>query len=120
NPRFTTSEEDLVKASKIMDKAITGETFRRMSPKEDPFKIEELCQSIRENGWQPVDAMFVQRIEGSDGRYVVLEGNRRLTAIIRLLEDKTLKPELRASISTIHVLEILADGQDEATLRKQI
>src|ERR1044071_5984695 len=83
NPRFTTSEEDVVKPSKIMDKAITGETFRRMSPPrgDDPFKIEELCQSIRENGWQPVDSMFVRKLEGDGQRYVVLEGNRRLTAI---------------------------------------
>jgi len=121
NPRFTTSEEDIVKPSKIMDKAITGETFRKLSPKgDDPFKIEELCQSIRENGWQPVDAMFVRRLEGTDERYVVLEGNRRLTAINQLLADKNLKVELRASISEIEVLEILADGQDEATLRNQI
>jgi hypothetical protein len=121
NPRFTTSEDDLVTHTKTLDKAITGETFRRMCPNDgDRFRIEDLCRSIKENGWQPVDAMFVRKLDGTEDRYVVLEGNRRLTAIVKLLADNTLDKEIRKSISRIAVLEVLADGQDESAVRDQI
>ena len=83
NPRFTTSEDDQVTPTKTLDKAITGETFRRMCPNDgDPYRIEDLCRSIKENRWQPVDAMFVRKLAGAEDRYVVLAGNRRLTAIV--------------------------------------
>jgi hypothetical protein len=121
NPRFTTSEEDQVTHTKTLDKAITGETFRRMCPNAgDPFRIDDLCRSIKENGWQPVDAMFVRKLDGVADRYVVLEGNRRLTAIVKLLDDPTLNKELRDTISKIEVLEVLANGQDENIVRNQI
>ena len=121
NPRFTTSEDDQVTPTKTLDKAITGETFRRMCPKEgDPFRIDDLCRSIKENGWQPVDAMFVRQLEGAEDRYVVLEGNRRLTAIVRLLDDPKLASDLRETIRKIEVLEVLANGQDENAVRNQI
>jgi ParB-like nuclease domain len=121
NPRFTTADEDAVPSSEILDAAISGRTYRRMQPtKEDPFRIGDLCRSIKENGWHPVDAMFVRRLPGSDDRYVVLEGNRRLTAINRLLEDEKLDKELRQTIETISVLEVLDDGQDEEAIRNQI
>ena len=121
NPRFTTSEDDQVTATKTLDKAITGETFRRMCPNDgDPFRIEDLCRSIKENGWQPVDAMFVRKLEGVEDRYVVLEGNRRLTAIVKLLDDPKLGKDLRESIQKIEVLEVLANGQSEDVVRNQI
>jgi hypothetical protein len=121
NPRFTTSEDDQVTPTKTLDKAITGETFRRMCPNDgDPYRIEDLCRSIKENGWQPVDAMFVKRLDGAEDRYVVLEGNRRLTAIVKLLDDPKLDKELRESIQKIEVLEVLANGQSEDAVRNQI
>lgn len=121
NPRFTTSEEDQVTPTKTLDKAITGETFRRMCPNDgDPYRIEDLCRSIKENGWQPVDAMFVKKLDGAEDRYVVLEGNRRLTAIVKLLDDPKLEKELRESIQKIEVLEVLANGQSEEAVRNQI
>jgi hypothetical protein len=121
NPRFTTSEKDLVPDTKILDKAITGETRRRMCPEEgDPFGIDDLCRSIKENGWQAIDSMFVRKLAVTDDRYVVIEGNRRLTAILKLLGDKTLDKELHESITEIEVLEVLANGQEESAVRDQI
>ncbi|MBM4229717.1 MAG: hypothetical protein FJ184_03070 [Gammaproteobacteria bacterium] len=121
NPRFTTSEDDRVNHKNTLDKAITGETFRRMRPNDDdPFKIDQLCSSIRENGWQPVDAMFVSKLEGTTDRYVVLEGNRRLTAINRLLSDDTVSNEDKDRLREIEVLEVLANGQDAQTVKDQI
>jgi hypothetical protein len=86
----------------------------------DKYRIDDLCRSIKENGWQPVDAMFVRKLEGADGRYVVLEGNRRLMAIVKLLEDPKLDKGLSDSIRKIEVLEILASGQDEKVVMAQI
>ena len=121
NPRFTTSEDDQVTHKNTLDKAITGETFRRMRPNDDdPFKIDEICSSIKENGWQPVDAMFVSKLEGTTDRFVVLEGNRRLTAINRLLLDDKASKELKEHLREIEVLEVLANGQDEQTVKDQI
>ena len=121
NPRFTTSEDDRVTHKNTLDKAITGETFRRMRPNDaDPFRIDEICSSIKENGWQPVDAMFVSKLDGAADRYVVLEGNRRLTAIKRLLDDDKVSKELKERLREIEVLEVLANGQDEQTIKDQI
>jgi len=121
NPRFITCEEDRVTHKNTLSKAITGETFRRMRPgDDDPFKIDQISSSIRENGWQPVDAMFVNILEGTTDRYVVLEGNRRLTAINRLLSDDTVSNEVKDRLREIEVLEVLANGQDAQTVKDQI
>ena len=79
----------------------------------ETLRIEDLCRSIKENGWQPVDAMFVRKLDGAEERYVVLEGNRRLAAIVKLLDDQDLDKDLRARIREIEVLGGLDDGQEE-------
>jgi hypothetical protein len=121
NPRFTTCEEDRVSGVNILDDACHGRTLRRMCPKDgDPFKIAQLRRSIVENGWQPVDAMFVQKLEEAPDRYVVLEGNRRLTAINLLLEDEKTREDLKNHLREIDVLEVIPNGQDRELVKKQI
>jgi hypothetical protein len=123
NPRFTTSDQDSVPDNKVIDHAISGETFRRMYPdsKKDPFDIKSLCRSIKENGWQPVDAIFVRHIKGERGRYVVLEGNRRLTAITELLKDSDFRTTaVGQRLARIDVLEVVADKQSDDEVKRQI
>lgn len=121
NPRFTTCDEDRVSGANILDNAISGKTLSRMCPSDgDPFQIAQLCRSIVENGWQPVDAMFVQKSDDAPDRYVVLEGNRRLTAINRLLLDKETREDLKAQLHEIEVLEVLPNGQNRELVKKQI
>jgi hypothetical protein len=120
NPRFTTRDTDHVSPDKVLDDAITGETLRKMTPPDDIFRIADLCNSICENGWQPVDAMFVRKLAGTADRYVVLEGNRRLSAINRLLHDEQSPSELKNSLKEIDVLEVLTEGQEESEIRNQI
>ena len=48
--------------------------------------IAELVTSIGENDFFPGEAIVVTRSETVDGKYTVLEGNRRLTAL-KLLQD---------------------------------
>lgn len=121
NPRFTTCEADRVASSTALDMAITGETKRKMCPsKGDPYRIADLSRSIEENGWQPVDAMFVRKLENHDDRYVVLEGNRRLMAILSLLSSPAVDKQLKERIQKIEVLEVLVSGENEEALKDQI
>jgi hypothetical protein len=48
------------------------------------FETDELMDSIRARGFVPVDSIFVKRMDGA-GKFLVLEGNRRATALKRLL-----------------------------------
>ena len=50
------------------------------------FDVKTLYDSIVEVGFLPIDRMIVKKIEKTDN-YVVLEGNRRLTAIKWILLD---------------------------------
>nr|BDD46378.1 hypothetical protein 7 [Halieaceae bacterium] len=115
NPRFITKDDDRRDPSTAITHA--AETQRRM---EDGYKVDELKKSIRENGWIPVDYIFVQRVPGESAeRYLVLEGNRRVTAIRGLLEEEDLDDSLRKSIETISVMEVI-DDLPEAELKRKI
>jgi hypothetical protein len=121
NPRLVTDDSNLCPEEDFIGVDLTGQTFARMSGGEganDPFRIEQIVSSIRQNGWQPVDFIFVRRITNDD-RYVVLEGNRRITALRKLLQEKGLDPDLRAKISRIEVMEVMDEG-DPAILKRKI
>lgn len=114
NPRFVTSNEEKVPYERIADPAVVANAFKRMLPSgsEDPFRIHELISSIEKNGWQSIDSIFVRKYQGT-GFYVVLEGNRRVTAIQELLSKEDIGPELQNSIKTIEVMEVLGEGSHE-------
>ena len=115
NPRLISRHEDRRDPSTAI--TLAPETQRRM---EDGHKVDELKKSIRENGWIPVDYVFVRRIAGEAAeRYLVLEGNRRVTAIRGLLEDEALDSNLRESLETISVMEVV-DELPEYELKRKI
>ncbi len=105
NPRFLEDHAELVDDNRFADAGVQVNTAKRME--QVGFKIEALKQSIVENGWQPVDRIFVRKLDGLPGHYVVLEGNRRLTALRQL---KSLTPpiskELLRSFDPLNVLEV--------------
>jgi hypothetical protein len=72
------------------------------------YKVKDLENSIKQNGWWPIDFIFVKQLD-SDGRYLVLEGNRRVTAIRNLREKDETAPELKKSLDNIDVMEIIDD-----------
>src|SRR4051794_19900867 len=84
NPRFISRAEDRTEEQHILDTSVIKRTLEKM--KDDNFHIKDLEKSIINNGWQPVDSIFVRRY-GDYGKYIVLEGNRRVTAILNLLND---------------------------------
>lgn len=125
NPRFITKDSDRVKEAKFLDSSVILNTARKMYDKDnDVHNIKQIIDSIRANGWQPVDSIFVRCFE--EGRYVVLEGNRRLTAIRAILEDPESSEETKKQLKKIEVMEIVdkIDGRrtqkSEQQLRQKI
>lgn len=116
NPRLITRDANRVPEDRWLDADVVSQTNQRMKER---FKVEELMHSIKENGWIPVDSIFVRQFRDTD-RYVVLEGNRRITAIISLLEDDNLAPPLRESLQKIDCLELEDRGLSEELIQQKI
>ncbi len=120
NPRFITRSEDRIKDADCVRHQITGHTRQRLSPGSNRYKLEELVRSIKQNRWLPVDFIFVRKLSGDQQNYLVLEGNRRIAAIHKIMSEN--EPEflpLRESLSTLDVMEVCSPGTD-AELRKHI
>ena len=111
NPRLLTKKEDLNQDPNSAVDSIS-ETIKKMEHHKDKFRIEELKDSIRQNGWISVDYIFVKKID-TEGRYLVLEGNRRVTAVRALLAEETLDDKIRSSIKKIEVMEIIDKISDD-------
>lgn len=113
NPRFITRDNDRYDDSQFLDQDVISKTRDRMlgthsgSTSKDEFKIEEIKQSILSNGWNPVDSIFVRRFHEDEERYVVLEGNRRVTAIREILDSADTPTDVKTELSEIEVMEVL-------------
>jgi len=115
NPRFISREEDESNHEDAID--LLDKTLTRMRSPKDEYKIGELENSIIRNGWLPVDFIFVRKLN-EQGQFLVLEGNRRLTALRNLLNNPDIEPALRNQISTIEVMEIVDDISEEELKKK--
>ena len=72
------------------------------------FEVKQLKDSIRTIGFLTIDRLVVTPLP-QDGKFVVIEGNRRLGAVKALLEDhrngqENLGPEILSSLQKISVL----------------
>jgi hypothetical protein len=110
NPRFVTSHEEHVSSDRLADPAVIVATAEKM--KQERFHIDEIVQSILSNGWQPVDAIFVREYHDTKS-YLVLEGNRRVAAIQRLLASEQTPLPLREVLARIEVLEVYGEASLE-------
>ena len=101
--------------------ALTQTALRNLlTSKGDKFKMSTLEHSILTNGWQPVDLMFVKKIANEDGKYLVLEGNRRLATIMSVLENENTPDELRTALKKLNVMEVVQGGLSDAEFKRQI
>jgi hypothetical protein len=114
NPRFVTRDTDRRDESTFLDQDVITQTRDKMlgklgagSKDKDEYRINEITDSIITNGWNPVDSIFVRKFREDEERYVVLEGNRRVTAIQSLLEDKTTPDDVKDVLKEIEVMEIV-------------
>lgn len=112
NPRILSDTE--YSESQFSTSGVQTQAHDRM--KAGNYRLDELKQSILKNGWQPVDMIFVKRL--ADGRFVVLEGNRRLCALRSIARDG-MPENLRTAVDPLPVFEVVGTGNLEES-RAQI
>ncbi|MBC2845609.1 hypothetical protein [Winogradskyella flava] len=78
--------------------------------------VSDIVEKVLKLGFLKVDRIVVRKIKNVDDKYVVLEGNRRVTSLKKLLDEHTkgirsLSYDLIDSITNLEVLEY--EGKDE-------
>jgi ParB-like nuclease domain len=84
NPRFSELGEELnpVPEGRFADEKVQTSTFDKM--KDPLFDVAELRDTIKTIGFLPMDRIVVRKWKGltnGNTKYVVIEGNRRVTAL---------------------------------------
>ena len=76
------------------------------------FHVADLLESIERDGFlDHGNRMILERVDGT-ASYLVLEGNRRLTAIKHLLRDQeSLSPHVLDSLGTLKAQELVLTGK---------
>lgn len=109
NPRFADLQDRLqpITSDRIPEPGVQEKALARIM--DDRFEVTQLKDSIRMIGFLTVDRLVVTPL--NEGKYVVIEGNRRLGAIKSLLEDHRhgeadLSEDVKISLREIPVLVI--------------
>lgn len=90
NPRFAELGDDMspVPEARLPEERVQENATHKM--RDPAFDVKELRDTIKELGFLPVDRLVVRpwsgNRDGGTAKYVVVEGNRRLTAVKWLLE----------------------------------
>jgi len=66
----------------------------------DEMAVAEVGLSIAENGYWPAEPLLVIPAESPRGKFVVIEGNRRLAAVL-LLRDRALYDDVKADLPRV-------------------
>ena len=88
NPRFSElgEERNSVAESRFADPKVQANTFEKM--RHERFDVNELRDTIKTLGFLPMDRIVVRRwkVASEPAKYVVIEGNRRVTALRWLIQ----------------------------------
>lgn len=88
NPRFSELGEELnsVAESRFADSKVQSSTFDKM--RDQRFDVNELRDTIKTLGFLPMDRIVVRpwKVASDPAKYVVIEGNRRVTALRWLIQ----------------------------------
>lgn len=92
NPRFNS---DLDVGDNVPDSEVEAaqaqllKVFNRgdAGDDEDVTNIQDLHDSMKTIGFVPIDRVVVRKLRGLDDKYLVIEGNRRVATVKRILED---------------------------------
>lgn len=124
NPRFSELGEELyvVPESRYGEDKVQNTAFERM--KSPVFDVTELKDTIKAVGFLPMDRIVVRRWKGNvEGpqKYIVLEGNRRVTALKWLLQlheagKESLAPEQVSNFTNISCLLLADEYVNETSL----
>ncbi|MBV2149047.1 ParB N-terminal domain-containing protein [Sphingobium sp. AS12] len=122
NPRFWSEQN----TREIPDRRIPDEKVQATARTNiDRHGIDDLFNSILRNGFLLLDRIVVRSIEGHDGKYVVVEGNRRFRSLTKLrtaIKEETIAEEgidddylarLLEETTAIEVLIYKGSGTDD-------
>jgi hypothetical protein len=88
NPRFSELGEEMnsVAEARFAEPKVQNNTFDKM--RDQRFDVNELRDTIKTLGFLPMDRIVVRRwkISSEPAKYVVIEGNRRVTALKWLIQ----------------------------------
>jgi hypothetical protein len=86
NPRFSELGAGFAQVveTRFAEPEVQEAAYEKM--RQDTFDVRELRDTIKTLGFLPMDRIVVRAWSGGDGKYVAIEGNRRLTALRWLLE----------------------------------
>jgi hypothetical protein len=90
------------------------ETMQRIVDDQD-VKLSNLAESIVEDGLNPMDRLLVMKSESGNGKYTVLEGNRRAAAM-KILKNPAVLTGLDVRAALQKKLEKLAQNFDPKTV----
>lgn len=99
------------------------EKFLEPSQDEDEafFDIEDLLESFKRIGFIDIDRIICKQLE--DGKYIVLEGNRR-TSALKVLAKKSYDgiedEKVKASLQTIPITVVDVDNKTEKEINDEI
>jgi len=112
NPRLQHKAGKPVKydPDELCDNTLQLRVRRAMFDKE--HTVKRLIDSIKENGFVNIDSIFVKLLPSVD-KYLVIEGNRRTTAIKTILEKPNdVNPNSLRSLKKIPVKELICDDEE--------
>ena len=121
NPRFADLGEELnTQELRFAEPKVQKDTFERM--KSSRFEVSELRDTIKTLGFLPMDKIVVRSISIQGREYfVVVEGNRRITAIKWLIDlheagKETLSDEFITDLRTLEVLKLDTDNAPQEAI----
>ena len=91
------------------------------------FELESLRESIRSNGFVPLEQLVVEPFDGEDTgeRFLVIEGNRRVAAVKTLLEDHKggaldIEPRVMGTMTALPVIEVIGSDEERRSYRQTL
>lgn len=120
NPRFAELGDsiDPIPETRFLEPKIQKDAFDKM--KSDKFEVSELRDTIKTIGFLPMDKIVVREWKhnqsGNPKKYVVVEGNRRITALKWLIELHNSAKETFSEEQLVNFknLEVLLLDQENA------
>ena len=113
NPRFVAQDWTYIQDHQIVDEAIQADTRLRLIRE---FAVEKLKMNMEVNGYLPIDRVIVREFE--QGKYVVLEGNRRICAAKMIseyaMDGSLVSEDVRSSLESIPCLRYIGGERDAA------
>ncbi|MAZ67499.1 hypothetical protein CL652_01880 [bacterium] len=105
NPRFSKHLDEITPLDKVANEEIQALAYAQMNDATNRFEIDELVEAIMADGFIHVDKIFVKK---TDKKYLIIEGNRRVTAIKKIFKDFSgeITADLKQQITTIPCIVI--------------